>query len=249
MWLTPDVAIAGADGHYWGQLFECCFCFTVDGNGKEIFAFARSSQTLSGIVDIVLRLLAVSVVHSVNLNIWSCDFAPINAPTLAYLMEHCQSLKAITSQDLALDEDYYRVPGAYSRPDLEIELEGCVITGAGAIALAEILGRNQGPTKLDYCDIDAFLLADGLRGNSRLKSFSPNISREFDIGSPQLLAIADAIRENKGLVEWRLSLGVSFSDEMWDAKAASTSDTAAFAATATVTVVATRVASTFSLCC
>jgi hypothetical protein len=33
-----------------------------------------------------------------------------------------------------------------------------------ASALAEVLGRNQGPTELNFCDIDCFS-PDGLRGN------------------------------------------------------------------------------------
>jgi hypothetical protein len=69
-WLTPHVAIAGTDGramHYWGQLYECRFCFTVDGNGNKIVAWTGSSEALSHIVDVLLRFLAVSVVHSVIL--------------------------------------------------------------------------------------------------------------------------------------------------------------------------------------
>jgi hypothetical protein len=62
-------------------------------------------------------------------------------------MEQCQSLKAVTLQNLEIDENHCRSLGAYSRPDLEIELIDCAITGAGATALAEVLGRNQGPTR------------------------------------------------------------------------------------------------------
>jgi hypothetical protein len=70
-------------------------------------------------------------------------------------------------KDLA-DEHHCRVLSTYSRPDLEIELEYCQSQGAAAEALAEVLGRNQGPTKLYNCYIDC-CLANGLRGNSRLK--------------------------------------------------------------------------------
>jgi hypothetical protein len=37
------------------------------------------------------------------------------------------------------------------------------VGSAGANALAEVLGRNQGPTKLDQCNIDHVVLAHGLR--------------------------------------------------------------------------------------
>jgi hypothetical protein len=118
-------------------------------------------------------LLAASVVHSLIFNTrHGRDTALINAPTsLAYLMGHRQSLKTLTLNYLALDEDHChcRALGAYSRPGLEIELTSCELTYAGTSALAEILGRNQGPTKLFYCRIDYNVLANGLRGNSRPK--------------------------------------------------------------------------------
>jgi hypothetical protein len=67
-----------------------------------------------------------------------------------------------------LDEDQIRVLGAYLRPGLDIALVQCKLTSAGASALAEVLGRNQGPTKLECGDVDNIILADGLRGNRRL---------------------------------------------------------------------------------
>jgi hypothetical protein len=69
-----------------------------------------------------------------------------------------------------LNEDHFRVLGALSRLGLKIELKHCRIAGAAAEALVEVLGQNHGPTKLAYCYIDYSVLADGLRGNSRLKS-------------------------------------------------------------------------------
>jgi hypothetical protein len=102
-----------------------------------------------------------------------------------------------------------------SRPDLEIVLDLCKIMSAGASALAEVLGRNQGPTKLDSCGIDNFVLANGLRGNSSLKSLIPRISYSPENGNQELLAIAGALKENKGLVS--LTCGFTMSDEEWDA--------------------------------
>jgi hypothetical protein len=69
----------------------------VHADGREIVALAHSREHLLEISDILLRLLAVSV-HSVILGkcYYSRDSALINAPTLAYLMEQCQSLKALT---------------------------------------------------------------------------------------------------------------------------------------------------------
>jgi hypothetical protein len=220
-WLTPQAAIVLAEWRvwlHWRKLNKCRLCFTVDG--KEIVAWAHSSEALSEICDVVLRLVAASVVRSVVLRqLIPVDGALINAASLAYLMEQCQSLKALTLQNLVLDEDHCRVLGAYSRPDLDVVLTRCKLTSAGATALAEVLGRNEGPIKLDLCKMDCCVIANGLRGNSRLKSFSPYFSRDLDIRNQQLLAIADAIRENKGLIEWCLRCPgiMAMNDETWDA--------------------------------
>jgi hypothetical protein len=93
------------------------------------------------IVDIVLRLLAVSVVHRVMINNVGHQAGDVcfNAPTLAYLMEHCQSLKCLSLVDLEMDENHCRVLGAYSRPDLEIVLTRCRIIDAELSGLADVL--------------------------------------------------------------------------------------------------------------
>jgi hypothetical protein len=73
--LTPHAALALNNGgamRFWIQLDEdemCCFRFSADD--KEIIVFARSTEHLLEICDIVLRLLAVSVVHSICLTNWS----------------------------------------------------------------------------------------------------------------------------------------------------------------------------------
>jgi hypothetical protein len=204
VWLTPHAAVIPSCGRgiYPWMLLDgsCQICFNADG--KIIHAFALSSEHFLEIVDVVLRLLAASVVHSVILNErTSRDGVLINAASLASLIEQCQSLKALTLLHLELDESHYRVIGAYSRPDLEIELKNCAITDAGASALAEVLGRNQGPTKLHNRSIDTFLIADGLRGNSRLKHLISQFSSNIEDRNRQVLEVADAIRENKGRVE------------------------------------------------
>jgi hypothetical protein len=221
VWLTPHAAVVRENWRValvWEQLdVSCHFRFTVDG--QDVIAFARSSEHLLEICDIVVRLLAVSVVQSVRLFDWrSLDYTSINTPTLAYLMEQCQSLKVLTLRQLkSLDKDCIRVLGAYSRPDLEIILDRCELTSAGASALAEVLGRNQGPTKLVLCEINNLVLADGLRENSRLKSLKLCLSEDIDDGEQELVATANALKENKGLVDLDLLYDFSMSDETWGA--------------------------------
>jgi hypothetical protein len=40
--------------------------------------------------------------------------------------------------------------------------------GSEASTLAEVLGRNQGPTRPERCEIDYVVLADGSRRHSRV---------------------------------------------------------------------------------
>jgi hypothetical protein len=217
-WLTPHAAVAREHESVVNALdvLTGFYRFYFIADGIEIVAAARSPEHLLEICDIVVRLLAVSVVHSVHVHSNGNDDIFINAPSLAYLMEQCQSLKSLTLKSLEMDENHCRVLGAYSRPDLEIILNYCRLTSAGASALAEVLGRNQGPTMLDWCYIDNYVLADGLRGNSRLKSLKPCFSSNLEVRDREVLAIAGALRENKGLVYLHLSFyGFRVTDETW----------------------------------
>jgi hypothetical protein len=116
-----------------------------------------------------------------------------------------------------LDENQIRVLIAYSRPDLEIDLKYCRIEGTVAEALAEVLGRNQGPTKVNFCKVDNFVLADGLRGNSRLKNLVLCLSSSLEVGNQQVLAYSRALSENRGLVILDLTYDPRMSNEAWDA--------------------------------
>jgi hypothetical protein len=218
LWLTPHAAVLGGGGSAMScsRFVDDDYCFECNADGKTIWALADSAEELSDICDVVLRLLAASVVHSVILQqqISSRDDALLNVGSLAYLMEQCQSLKVLSLQSLELDENHCRELGVYSRPGLEIALTQCRLTSAGGSALAKVLGRNQGPTKVDRCAIDYYVLANGLRGNSRLKSLTPlpivrNSNRE-------VLALAGALKENKGLVDLYFDYCL-LSNETWDA--------------------------------
>jgi hypothetical protein len=208
----------GEADYTWSQLDVACrFCCSADG--KDMVALASSPEHLLEICNVVLRLLAVSVVHALIIDEWSCHDGELNnAFALAYLIEHCQSLKVLSLTTLTIDEDHCRDLGAYSRLDFEIVLHCCTIMDAGANALAEVLGCNQGPTKLDRCRIDNVVLANGLRGNSRLNILKPRFSNNPDVSKREVLAIADALQENKGLDELNLMCYcIRVSDEMWGA--------------------------------
>jgi hypothetical protein len=224
-WLTPHAAVMRrgwmASVFSFTEYFmgDDHYRFNCNVSDKHISVVASSSKELLEICDVVLRLLAASVVRSVILSEWRCPRnILINATSLAYLMEQCQSLKALTLEEIALDENHCRALGAYSRPDLEIMLTKCAITSDGTSALAEVLKCNQGPTRLDCCATDYPVLSSGLRGNSRLKLFRALISNDRDVGNQALLAIAGALRENQGLVNLELLTGdLTMNNKTWDA--------------------------------
>jgi hypothetical protein len=218
-WLTPHAAVVSEYGR---ANFRNChlqdfYFFRVNVNGKEIHALTQSSGAFSEICDVFRRLLLADVreVHELDLRYYSHrDETFFDAATLAYLVDQCQSLKALKLEKVALDENHFRVLGDFSKPGLIIELTHCQITGDAAV-LTEVLARNQGPTKLDCCYMDYSVIANGLRGNSRLKSLKPfTFNRN---GHQQVLVIAGALRENKGLAELDLIGFAWMSDEAWNA--------------------------------
>jgi hypothetical protein len=107
--LTPHAAIMRANGRglcHWRELrvSDRVLPLYFDADGQEMCAIALSTAALSEIVDDVLQLLAASVVHSIILKPWiPLAGTSINAASLAYLMEQCQSLKAVTLQKLNMD--------------------------------------------------------------------------------------------------------------------------------------------------
>jgi hypothetical protein len=184
-WLTPHAAVMYSDASP-GSFCDENFGFNADGKRMAV-VLGPSSEELVEICHVVLRLLAASVIHSVCITgMRSSLDVLINAPTLAYLMEQCQSLRFLSLTYLEMDGDHIRVLGDSSKPGLEIELQQCRATGAAGAVLAQVLGRNQGPTTLEnWCgnrNIDNLIVvADGLRGNTRLKSWRAGISKNSDV--------------------------------------------------------------------
>jgi hypothetical protein len=231
VWFTPSLsaavfrrhAIANIYSVFMGDGFnDTNYSFLCNLDGQEISATASSSNELLEMFDILLRLVAAtSDVDSVKLSNWRCaNHVSINATSLAYLMGQCQSLEVLTLHNAGdLDGDQIRVLGAYSRPGLEIVLIYCQLTSAGTSALAEVLERNQGPTKLEICDIDYSVLAGRLElhGNSSLKSLAPRSSGDLDDENRELQAIAGYLRQYRGLIELDLSCyDCSVNDETWE---------------------------------
>jgi hypothetical protein len=219
VWLTPHAAIMRPGG----RAHHCipsllAYRLSINADGKVIYIITNSSAARLEMFAVAGRLLAANASEVCELDVNSLcrrhqvfDFAPTY---FGYLMKQCQNLKVLTITNIAMDEDQIRALGtvSLSRPDLEIKLVSCRISGASADALVEILKQNQGPTELRGCDIDYVILADGLRGNSRLKKlWAFCFARPHEDRNPGIVAITNALRDNKGL----LYLGMPMSDESW----------------------------------
>jgi hypothetical protein len=112
VWLTPHAAVMPVDGRWidpWMLLDRSCH-IRFDVDGKKIDALARSTRHLFEICDVLILLLAASVVRSVIIDKWNpLQGLLINAPTLEYMMKQCQSLKVLKLHSLVLDEIHCRV--------------------------------------------------------------------------------------------------------------------------------------------
>jgi hypothetical protein len=221
VWLTPHAAVMRGSG----RANRCCstilaYRLFINADGKKLFVASSSPAARLEIFSVVGLLLTASASEVYELDIRNLchphDVFDI-APTIAYLMEQHHSLKFLSLSGLEIDDDQIRALGVVSRPGLGIKLAFCRISGASAVALAEVLQRNQGPTELMCCDVDNFNLADGLRGNSRLIYLRVLCSSTNEAGNREVLAIMTALRENKGLADLAISLDLTMSDELWGA--------------------------------
>jgi hypothetical protein len=137
--LTPNAAIIPAKGDY-EDAADWVVLLCVKANAKKYPSSLAPPEHLLEICDVVLRLLAASVVHSVVLNKTTGLAAWMNATSLGYLMEHCQSLKCLTLEKLDMDESHCR--RAWHLFDQISRSSETPFTGAGASALVEVLTQS-----------------------------------------------------------------------------------------------------------
>jgi hypothetical protein len=100
LWLTQHAAVMCIDESslLYPYYLQHDYRFTFYVDGEELVVMAHSPKHSLEICDVVLRLLAASVVHSVIIR----NGALINTASLACLMEQCQSLKLLSLADLQI---------------------------------------------------------------------------------------------------------------------------------------------------
>jgi hypothetical protein len=85
------------------------------------------------------------------------------------------------------------VLGAHSRPERDRELKTCEFwprVPEQLLYRGPLVGTIRGPTDGFFVEIDYSVLANGLRGNSRLKILSLFISGNLKAGKTELLTTA-----------------------------------------------------------
>jgi hypothetical protein len=161
------------------------------GESGSLVVCALDGEELASACNLVLRLLLTSKKLS-KIEVYS-----ISAPDLSELLKAPRPcLEKLTLKSSTLDEDHCRVLAAASRPGLEIVLENCKITNAGARIFAESFRLNQGPTKLICCRINSEILAEAMRGNTVVNTLTLKY-----VETHELYLLARALQEDRGLVK------------------------------------------------
>jgi hypothetical protein len=165
------------------------------------------------VCDILLQLLTTCESRTIML---AADYAsndfPVSGLALSHFLMHSnRTLKVLRVNSLRLDACHCHAIDTSTRMDLQIDLnEDVEVTDLGENILLESIRQNRGPTGLHSVDLVGHRLADALRGNSRVTSFSP-----YDSNDETALALFQALAENEGLVKFDLCQ-FTISDENWD---------------------------------
>jgi hypothetical protein len=121
----------------------------------------------------LVRLLAASEKREVYIMNGSIELLPVSGPTLSHLFERSrETLIKVSLGFMILNEEHIRALAIASAPrhELRLVLQFCRLSDNDACrnSFAQWLQSGGGPTELCQCHIDSHVLADSLKGNSRL---------------------------------------------------------------------------------
>jgi hypothetical protein len=141
---------------------------------------------------------------------------PVSGTALAFLLQERRgNVKCVSFKHCILNEEHIRALSNESRPYMKVTLDSCELEDSVDCrnAFIECLQNNRGPTKLSRCDIDHRVLANTLRGNTRLTSIHL-LRGQFgqDVDHTGQAELFRALAGNMGLVEVKM-LGCSISNE------------------------------------
>ena len=194
-----------------------------------IRALAETTQaTQTAVCDLLLQsLIGCKIIETVILEYGrdSPDHSafPLSGPALSRFLTQRSDIPDIKLVSFELDEEHCRASVATEnvKEDVNITLKHCHLTEAGERLLFDGIRRNLGPTSLQSCCFNTQLLADALRGNTRIKRFrcqcdhrltDENVSFTDD----NFLFLLRALAENLGIEKLVLKC-INITDESWDA--------------------------------
>jgi hypothetical protein len=221
IWLGPDVVVNGwmnmaeFDGYgldfdyeshlgirYGDDIIES------KNNDSWIEVYAARSAPRQAILacEFLLQLLATSNAPQRSLQRRFIDFNPFSGLALARSLEQSHNLQCFSVDSFAMDEGLCTALEA-APAGTRVLLGSCDPEPSGTIALANSLQRNLGATEIETFPISARLPVDALRGNSSLKSIILRADQLLKVNAEEdVLAFAQALQENQGLVNLTLEL-------------------------------------------
>jgi hypothetical protein len=177
-----------------------------------------ATRTAAATCNFMVRLLAISEQPDVYLQGSSRPLLPMDGPALSHLFEHGrENLRAVTLRDMTFNEEHVRVLAAPPQHKMQLALRDCRFSGGEASnnALLQWLESGRGPTELYRCVIDSSVIAEALRGNSRLGRLLLCLEKASTAGALELSLIFKALAENRGLTEFD-AFWYSINDENWN---------------------------------
>jgi hypothetical protein len=190
------------------QLIGSC-CFVSRPMVRNI-VFARSHRAFMEICDVVLRLLAASVVHSAILK--TTGLAAWMNASFGVSDGALPSLKCLTLEKLSMDESHCRAWHLFETRSRD-RAETLSITGAGASA-----GGGPGRKGTDEAISVKLTCAYSRMGYAEIVVWKIEqlLSQNFDVGNREFVRCRRP-RRKEGLVSLHLLHGFTMGDRTWDA--------------------------------
>jgi hypothetical protein len=176
-----------------------------------------ATRTSAATCNFLIRLLAISEQRDVYLQGSSRTQSPLDGASLSHFFEHGREhLRAVTLRSMIFNEEHVRVLAAPPQQKLQLALRDCKFSDGDASknVLLQWLQSGQGPTELYRCVLDSNVVADALRGNSRLRRLLLCLEKASTAGSPELSLIFRALAKDRGLTEFD-AFWYSIGDENW----------------------------------
>jgi hypothetical protein len=177
---------------------------------------AREPTAAASACEFLLGILARSQEHHHYITIgngYSPDGEdrpfPVSGPTLSNFFQEIHHMhRKVTLAGIILDEAQCRALATVSSPNVEINLERCMLApddiGSCREAFIECLQRDRGPTELDRCLISHRIVAAALTGNTRVCKLRIACSESMQDDHGGMGILFKSLTEMRGLLELKL---------------------------------------------